>query len=418
MVYRLFLSHSSPEEPAKERLRNLAQAIQDAAKPGEQIRVLYDAEQISTADDWHKRIAFMLHVCHGAAVLIDEAAIRSKWVLAEATFASLRHAYNPDFACVPISFIDADDLERAKDAQQRQRDALRESDWSVAALDQIQYAKGNDVAQIADDVVEALRKKGLLQPNNPIDLLADGLATLLEAAPAGRVDELAAELEQSSPYLSADRRRLAGLALVQKMLRSLSLKSVRDVLNDFGIAFKATTVKDILKTLAPLVLSAEASEMLHRCREDGGYAHASLCCGNPEFFVPLYLQRAHLSRRPPTHFAIENDYAGFEQLRARLRDGWRGEQPRTVGDLSDEDVDYDLGNTRVYVWVAGEIDEAVIHQFNENYPTVSFILLREDAADTPLPPTVFPITPALTIDEQRKIRADYRIAMASLNGGF
>src|SRR4051794_32807305 len=85
LVYRLFLSHSSQDEPSKERLRGLAEAIRSAA-PGE-IAVLYDAEQIAVADDWRKRIAFMLHMCDGAAVLLDDAAIASKWVLAEATFA-------------------------------------------------------------------------------------------------------------------------------------------------------------------------------------------------------------------------------------------------------------------------------------------------------------------------------------------
>ena len=112
LVYRLFISHSSRDEPAKKRLRDLAEAIRNAA-PG-QIEVLVDYEQIEVANDWRERIAFMLHMCDGAAILLDHAAIESPWVLAEATFASLRHAFHEKFACVPISFADAASSEQAE----------------------------------------------------------------------------------------------------------------------------------------------------------------------------------------------------------------------------------------------------------------------------------------------------------------
>src|SRR5688572_25095194 len=104
VAYRLFLSHSSPSEEARARLVAFANALKVA--PGaDDLQVLYDKEQIQTGDDWRKRIAFMLHSCHGGVVIVDEAALDSPWVLAEATFLSLRHEYSPTFGFLPVSFL-------------------------------------------------------------------------------------------------------------------------------------------------------------------------------------------------------------------------------------------------------------------------------------------------------------------------
>lgn len=417
-MYRLFLSHSSPDAPAKERLQALAAAIKNAARPGE-IEVLYDAEQIAVADEWRERIAFMLHVCDGAAVLLDEAAVESKWVLAEATFASLRHAYDKNFACVPISFLDDADLKAAQRQRQRQRDLLRESDWSVAALPDIQFAQGKDVPEIADAVVGALRAKGQLHTNNPIDRLADDLATLLRDAPNSRVNELATEVDHGDNYLSSDRGCRAGLALVQKMLQALSLYQVRKVLDGFGLAFERSDVRKILDLLSPLVLPIEASEMLHRRRDTGGYAHASMCVENAGFFIGRYVQRAHLSRRPPPCLAIANTYGTVEELQARLRDSWRAEQSPGLPRLTDEQTDKSLKRADgVYVWVPGPVDDAVMIELETLYPTVGFIVhhTHDDAPDA-WPPHLPPIRPALTADEETEIIMDYQDAMISLGEG-
>ena len=112
MVYRLFLSHSSPSDEDKQRLQDLAAAIEGAVREGEQ-GALRRRTNLG-GDDWRKRIAFMLHVClpwRGSA--FNEAAVESKWVLAEATVVSLRHAYDEKFVCVPVSFLDEPDLEKS-----------------------------------------------------------------------------------------------------------------------------------------------------------------------------------------------------------------------------------------------------------------------------------------------------------------
>jgi hypothetical protein len=135
--FRLFISHSSPTEESKARLRELKAKIQTMAVPQTPVRVLVDEEQILGADDWHQRIAFMLHASHGGLVLVDDAALSSKWVLAEATFLSLRQRVGDGFVFLPVSFLDELDLEKAKQARAEQRRFLTDTTWDVVALSDI-----------------------------------------------------------------------------------------------------------------------------------------------------------------------------------------------------------------------------------------------------------------------------------------
>jgi hypothetical protein len=107
MSYRLFISHSSHTPQARQRLDDLAGALEAAAATaGAAVKVIYDAEQIERSDDWRQRIAFMLHAAHGGVVLLDDAALASRWVCVEASFLAMRQAVDPDrFRIFPVSFL-------------------------------------------------------------------------------------------------------------------------------------------------------------------------------------------------------------------------------------------------------------------------------------------------------------------------
>ena len=103
MGFRLFVSHSTPDAE-RPRLTALVGAIEAAA--GElPLDIIYDKEQLAPGDDWRQRIAFMLHACHAAIVLLDENARNSDWVLTESIFLSLRNQVDPDFQFIPVSFL-------------------------------------------------------------------------------------------------------------------------------------------------------------------------------------------------------------------------------------------------------------------------------------------------------------------------
>src|ERR1700722_18119542 len=109
MDFRLFISHSSPTPQSLARLNALKDEIERITRPETPIRVMIDIDQIVASDDWQRRIAFMLHSCHGGIVLVDEAALSSDWVLAEAAFLSLRHRADASFPFIPVSFVDEPD---------------------------------------------------------------------------------------------------------------------------------------------------------------------------------------------------------------------------------------------------------------------------------------------------------------------
>lgn len=407
MDFRLFISHSSPTEESKERLRALAAEIQAAAAPQTPIRVLVDEEQILGADDWRQRIAFMLHVCHGGLVLVDDAALSSKWVLAEATFLSMRHLVGNGFVFLPVSFLDEPDLEKAKQARAKQRQFLNDTAWDVVGLSDVQYVRGKTPTEIAGQIVSALRARSSLQPTaSPADRLADQLAPKFKEAGLQALHDLADQMGEAKAYLTGNPEVLAALAIVRHMLRCGRLTSTLHQMDPLGSAFPDAQRAEILEELSPLPLPAEAAAMLTRHRKSGGYAHASLRTGDPSFTVPRYIRRAHLSFRPPDFFAIGNTFGRFEELQEYLRQEYRQRLGDPVDDL---EVDELLNDTDLYVWVPGPIDADVLAELEQAYPRIAFIIhYAQDDEFATLPAGVLPLTPSLEKADEKAIRADYK----------
>jgi len=180
------------------RLDAFASAYNTAAA-GE-LRVLYDRRQIQTGDDWRRRIALMLHLCHGGVVLLNEAALESPWVLAEATFLSLRHKYDESFGCFPVAFLDKAELERGFDVRECLQDPEdgRMASWRVANLPDIQFAQGKDAETLAQDIVDSLRDSGQLgKGRSATDQLGAQLAHHLSSGAASILRDIADQLAPS-----------------------------------------------------------------------------------------------------------------------------------------------------------------------------------------------------------------------------
>ena len=180
MGFRLFISHSSPSTESAQRLTVLKEALEQRAGPGT-IRVLLDVGQIEGGDDWRRRIAFMLHACHAAIVILDDAAIDSEWVLAEAIFLSLRNQVDPDFI-IPVQLLPpadgtADALD-ARAARAAERAKFGEGTWRVVDLSRIQQARGGTEQAGRRSGGQRADHKGALVPyQSPVDPLALQLAS-------------------------------------------------------------------------------------------------------------------------------------------------------------------------------------------------------------------------------------------------
>ncbi len=121
MRFRLFLSHSTAQ-PDRTRLARIAQDIETQSDG--KMKVLWDGGQISGGDDWRARIVDLLHACDGAAILLDEPALDSKWVLAESTFLLLARCRDKDFLTVPVRLAPAEVVQRR----------LGDPDWAPVPL--------------------------------------------------------------------------------------------------------------------------------------------------------------------------------------------------------------------------------------------------------------------------------------------
>ena len=420
VTYRLFLSHSSPSQEARARLVAFAKALEDSARPDD-LRVLYDKEQIATGDDWRNRIAFMLHACHGGVVVLDEAALDSDWVPAEATFLSLRHEHDPAFGFLPVSFLAKEDLSQARTIRTElaNRSAIAGS-WRVVDLTRVQFAEDSSVENLAARVVEALRHQGVLSADDsPADRLGSQLAPQFSGASKKILAELAGTIAGRAPYLTSDAKTLAALAIVGVVLGSGKLLRAREMLDELGTAYPDTCRLAIIDELAPLSLGADSSALLLRRREAGGHIHTSVICEQPEFTIRGYIRRAHLTRVPPAHFAIANNHGTFEDLQAALRDEWRARNPSKIRVLNDQQVDQRLreGDRDVYVWVAGPVDLEVMTRLDHTYPRVAFIVHHDwNDENAALPPQLTPILPSLSRTEEDDIITDYEDAVMALEG--
>src|SRR5271165_2854527 len=134
-----------------------------------------------------ERICFMLGTCDAAVVLLDLSALESKWVLAEATYLSVRAGYTAPgerpFRLLPASLLASDSFSNLRAELERRHRKEGHSSWDVVALADIQYLEATDAALIAQSVVKTLSDTGGLEPEfTPMERLAQSLQGVLKRA--------------------------------------------------------------------------------------------------------------------------------------------------------------------------------------------------------------------------------------------
>ena len=422
MGFRLFVSHSTPEADLP-RLTALVAAIEAAAGDTEldviyNLDVMYDKEQLAPGDDWRQRIAFMLHACHAAIVILDENARKSDWVLTEAIFLSLRNQVDPDFQFIPVNFLPKDDGTAdaldARAARAAERAKFGEGTWRVVDLSRIQQARGATEQQVADLVVGALTSKGALIPyQSPVDRLALQLASSFGGVAGGLLDPVIDRFGPDLSYLQGERATRAAMAITRHIVGKGKLNEIRDALDLLGLAVSDDGRFAILEALAPLRLDANAAALLTRKRANGkGCVHASLQTTRPDRTVHWYIARANLAGRPKV-MQINNADASFDSLQADLRTAWKM-QNRRLGNPTDADADDQLRSTPRYVTVPGTIGDDVLARLDAAYPAISFVMFDSRGIEGPLPPNIVELVPRLDADREEEIIHDYVSAIDSL----
>ena len=98
----LFISHSTHGPTASNRTRKVLQHLQTllAAK----WHVFVDGTRIKPGDPWRTSVLHHLEMAQAAIILFDEAAVKSKWVEAEALIFSFRRSMDSSFPLLPVLF--------------------------------------------------------------------------------------------------------------------------------------------------------------------------------------------------------------------------------------------------------------------------------------------------------------------------
>ena len=325
MGFRLFISHSTPEADLP-RLAALVAAVEAAA--GDTSSMSSTTRSNGPGDDWRQRIAFMLHACHAAIVILDENARKSDWVLTEAIFLSLRNQVDPNFQFIPVSFLPpadstADALD-ARAARTAERAKFGEGTWRVVDLSRIQQARGATEQQVADLVVGRADQQGSTGPvpvaGRPAGPAAGRLFRRGRRRPAGSDDR---HLRPGSQLPGGRARDAGGDGDHRHIVGEGKLLEIRDALDLLGLAVSDDGRFAILEALAPLRLDANAAALLTRKRANGtGCVHASIHTTRPDRTVHWYIARAHLAGRPKV-MQINNADASFDSLQADLRTAWK-----------------------------------------------------------------------------------------------
>jgi hypothetical protein len=402
VTYRLFLSHSTPARD-RERLPEIKAAI-EAASEG-RVRVLYDQEQIAGGNEWRRRIGYLLHACDGAAILLDDAALASDWVRAEAVFLSLRATYDEDFRVVPVSVLPVDTL----------GPRLADAGWEPVALLDRQFALAGTPAEIAEEVWRALTAKGPLPRGSSLmDRLADQIEQLLREAPRSALRDLADELGADVPYDAADDHVRSALVIARRLVRDPCLAPVVELLQGLGSRFMREYAADVLEYLQPLPIDPAAAAWLRRPRPGGGPGHTWLQTDKPQQTVALDVQRAYLTYGSPPLIAIVPESGTAAETRAALRhESVQALWPELAGHLDDDEVDDLLRGMKLYV-CSPPLDGEVVGELSDDYPFLGFVFHHAEDDPTQPPKGVNRVAPALKRTQESELRRQWLLAMAAV----
>lgn len=242
---RIFVSHSNGDRDSPAYIEAIDTALRAAG-----FDVLVDRDRLEPGAKWRDDIYTWMGLCHGAVILISEAAMRpgSIWVPRETSILLWRRTLDPTFSVIPacLGTVAPEDLNGGVFADMQ--------------LGEIQTAPAGTPAELAAVLTKHFAP--LAAPKTPLEVLASRLVELLLAVSERAVEEaieaLPGDLGLANP--AGDRRRSLALALLQVGLRD-SLGAL-EVLAEYIEGSKAD---QILSMIAPSWVDLCAARWLADC---------------------------------------------------------------------------------------------------------------------------------------------------------
>jgi hypothetical protein len=362
----LFVSHSSLDNP---RTKAVCDLVADAVLGERQIRVLVDLETLESGQPWPNQLHRMMAECHAAVMLLTANAVRSRWVLKEATILAWRLSLDPTFRLFVAQWPDVTDAD------------LHRHGFGPLMLDQIHRVPATDAQGIAEEVTRLLA--GPVPPETPLDKLVAELSILLDGVPEGRLRQVADTLHlQDPPWDAASDPKAQYLRAIAHRIVSEELGrylGVDHLVSHLVRGADRQRIADILDFLIPFWVPAEAAGRLAIVCGTHRRAAAINGVARMSFTGDLYVKRAH-PLLYETQFRVvpipDDSPADIVEHVTREICAWYRNRTNRHGEPDERVVDRIARDRRThYALIPPPIPEPdQIRELMKTFPTVCFVL--------------------------------------------
>jgi hypothetical protein len=416
----IFVSHSSKDN---ELTRRFCQALRaegvgasacDPVVDFEKLQdydVLVDFDELQAGRPWPKQLHEWMARCHAAVLLLTPNAVKSPWVLKEATILAWRLSLDKNFRFFIVRFDGVSDSD------------LTAGGFDPLMLSEVQKLQVGDVADIAAQVRTAMPPP--TEPT-PFDSLCGALEDLAQGIQQNTLKKMAEKIRvgvrQWRP--GVDERQQYVQAIAVKLLsEDLGGYEGVDILVDDLIATTSTeTVERILYIVAPHWVDAEAAGRLPSvATSQPRLAIAMNGAGVSEFTAEMYVRRAYPLSRLQRVLSIPGGNSGDIVDHVTRELYWHahrdersatGSGPLTAKQTEDVIKYFDQGRPRYFVVLSSPYPSGPdLIQLMTRFPKLTFILWTGEELLNPQPESVICLKPAVIVDEEEKQRRAYADAM-------
>lgn len=407
----IFVSHSSKDN---DLTRDFCQALR-AEVAGESAcdpvvdyeklpdyDVLVDINELQAGRPWPKQLHEWMARCHAAVLLLTPNAVKSPWVLKEATILAWRLSLDKNFRFFIVRSDDVTDLD------------LTERGFDPLMLGEVQKLSPGDVADIAAQVRAAMPAP--TEPT-PFDNLCGALEDLAQDLKPNTLRRVAEKIRvEARPWRpDVDEKQQYVQAIAAKLLNeNLGGYDGVDTLVDDLIATTPTeTVQRILDIVAPHWIDAEAAGRLPSvATSQPRRAIAMNGTLVSDFTAKMYVRRAHPLSYKQRVLPIAGGNPGdiVEHVTHELYGHMRNEKrlPISNSPLTDEqkaDVINYFDKQRLVNFVVLSTPHPSgpdLTRLMTLFSKITFILWTGEELFNPEPDVVVCLKPAVILDEEEK----------------
>jgi TIR domain len=398
---RIFISHSSLDN---ELTKKLCLALDT---PGGTKRehivdfdVLVDYQRLVSGTYWPKQLHEWMAKCHAAVLLLTPNAVRSPWVLKEATICAWRLSLDNQFRFFTVRFPDVTD------------EMLKKEKFDPLSLGEVQQIPAGDIAVVAGKIRDALSAVTIIP--TPFDSLVDGLSDLFTKVGDGTLKGIAEKMRVAQPAWRSDsdpRRHYLEEIAARLLSESLGgYSGIDQLVDDLSPTNFQETVRQIFNLISPYWVDAEAAGKLPPLtlrlpRRAAGMNGSKVA----QYTAAMYVQRAHPLSNRFRVIATAGGAAGglvshyTNEICERIRQRDNSSEP------NDAIIKVLCERKPAFYVVIGELlDQQSIDDLQKLFPKVTFIIWAGEKLPAPeVLPEVEWLMPPVDVDREQKEHQDW-----------